>query len=96
MFGLVDLVALVLGSIGAIERRAASTLGAYGISKAALHYIVRKAHFEGADKGLVAVVLDPGFMQSTSGNEAARRFGMKEAPTPVKDSAAFIVNKVYP
>lgn len=33
-------------------------MSAYGVSKAAAHYLVRKIHFE--NEGLIAFALDPG------------------------------------
>jgi len=46
-----------IGSIGGMELRP-YTLGAYGASKALLHYFTRKAHFE--NDWLVAFAIDPG------------------------------------
>ena len=46
-----------MGSIGGIEKRPVP-MGAYGISKAAAHYLVRKIHFENDD--LIAFAIDPG------------------------------------
>lgn len=47
-----------LGSIGGIEKRNVP-MGAYGASKCAAHYIVRKIHAEEAE--VVAFVVDPGY-----------------------------------
>ena len=33
-------------------------MGAYGVSKTAAHYLVRKIHFE--NEGLIAFAVDPG------------------------------------
>ena len=46
-----------LGSIGGMENRPLP-MGAYGVSKAAAHYLVRKIHFE--NEWLVAFAVDPG------------------------------------
>lgn len=46
-----------IGSIGGIEKRPVP-MGAYGVSKAGVHYLVRKIHSE--NEGLVAFVVDPG------------------------------------
>lgn len=46
-----------MGSIGGMEKRPVP-MGTYGVSKAAVHYLVRKIHFE--NEGLVAFVVDPG------------------------------------
>lgn len=77
-----------IGSIGGMEKRPVP-MSAYGVSKTAAHYLVRKMHFE--NEGLIAFAVDPGFVQTASGNEAARAFGMGEAPVPVKKSVEFLV-----
>lgn len=46
-----------MATIGAMEMRP-FPLAAYGVSKAALNYFVRKIHFENEE--LVAFALDPG------------------------------------
>ena len=46
-----------LGSIGGMEQRP-YPCAAYGASKAVLHWLVRKVHFE--NKDIVSFVLDPG------------------------------------
>jgi norsolorinic acid ketoreductase len=47
-----------LGSIGGMERRTSWTTGAYGPSKALLHWLVRKIHFE--NESFLSFVVDPG------------------------------------
>ena len=46
-----------MGSIGGMEKRPVP-MGAYGVSKAAAHYLVRKIHFE--NESLIAFAIDPG------------------------------------
>ena len=46
-----------MGSIGAMHERPVP-MSAYGVSKAAAHYLVRKMHFENED--LIAFAIDPG------------------------------------
>lgn len=46
-----------MGSIGGMEKRPVP-MSAYGVSKAAVHYMVRKIHFE--NEGLIAFAVDPG------------------------------------
>ena len=46
-----------MGSIGGMEKRPVP-MGAYGVSKAAAHYLVRKIHFE--NDRLIAFAIDPG------------------------------------
>lgn len=53
-----------LGSIGGMEQRP-YPCAAYGPSKAILHWIVRKIHFENED--FVSFVADPGYVPASSG-----------------------------
>lgn len=46
------------------------------------------------DEWLNAFVLDPGFSQTDMGNEAARFFGMGEAPVKVEDSVGGMFNVI--
>lgn len=46
-----------IGSIGAMEKRPAPMF-AYGASKAMVHYLVRKVHFE--NERITAFAIDPG------------------------------------
>ena len=46
-----------LGSIGGMEKRP-FPMSAYGVSEAAVHYLIRKIHFE--NKQLIAFAVDPG------------------------------------
>lgn len=80
-----------LGSIGGIEKRPVP-MNAYGASKVGAHFLVRKMHVE--NEGLVAFVVDPGFVASEAGNQAARAFGMPEAPVPVQQSVDFIMAEI--
>ncbi|KII87121.1 hypothetical protein PLICRDRAFT_176912 [Plicaturopsis crispa FD-325 SS-3] len=52
----------ISGSVGSLTLGPCAPLGlaAYGPSKAALNYLVRKVHFEEEGRGIVAVALDPG------------------------------------
>ncbi|KAF2135646.1 uncharacterized protein K452DRAFT_303398 [Aplosporella prunicola CBS 121167] len=79
------------GSISTIETRP-FPVAAYGISKAAVHYIVRKIHVEHHE--IIAFVVDPGFVQTESGNSAAVAFGLKEAPTTIADSTKFLISTI--
>jgi norsolorinic acid ketoreductase len=79
-----------LGSAGSIEKRPFPS-AAYGISKVILHFLVRKAHFEGSDWGLTAFVLDPGFVQTDMGNKGAKAVGLEKAFSTIEESLAFMV-----
>ncbi|KAH8785234.1 aflatoxin biosynthesis ketoreductase nor-1 [Diaporthe sp. PMI_573] len=61
----------------------------YGSSKAALNYLVRRTHFE--NPWLTSWAVNPGFVQTDSGNALAKDFGMAEAPHTVEQSAAGIL-----
>ncbi|MCJ1310430.1 hypothetical protein MMC25_004094 [Agyrium rufum] len=82
------LIGSPMGSIAGMERRP-RPMGAYGASKAMAHYLVRKMHFE--NPKLTAFAVDPGFVQTESGNKAAKMFGMQEAPFKIQTSVAFLV-----
>jgi norsolorinic acid ketoreductase len=71
----------MLGSLNLIEAIPGPWL-AYGITKAALNYTVRKIHFE--NEWLTAVALSPGFTQTDMGAFAARIFGVEAAPLPLE------------
>ncbi|KAK7542634.1 putative aflatoxin biosynthesis ketoreductase nor-1 [Phyllosticta citribraziliensis] len=80
-----------IGSIGNMESRPFQ-MSAYGISKAVLHYILRKIHFEHAN--VTSFPVDPGFVQTDMGNAGAAMFGLKEATTTIEDSVNYIVSTI--
>ncbi|KAF2194091.1 putative aflatoxin biosynthesis ketoreductase nor-1 [Zopfia rhizophila CBS 207.26] len=73
-----------LGSVGGMDLRPDVQTTAYGVSKAMVHYFVRKIHFE--HENVTAVVLDPGFVQTDMGNSGARSLGLEKAYDTVEDS----------
>lgn len=77
-----------LGSIADMESLPIPTF-AYGVSKAAANYLVRKIHFE--NPWLISQSFNPGLVQSDMGNAASVKLGMKEAPTTLVDSATGLV-----
>ncbi|KAK7534495.1 putative aflatoxin biosynthesis ketoreductase nor-1 [Phyllosticta citricarpa] len=80
-----------IGSIGNMESRPFQ-MSAYGISKAVLHYILRKIHFEHAN--ISSFPVDPGFVQTDMGNAGAAMFGLKEATTTIEDSVNYVVSTI--
>ncbi|KAL5330058.1 hypothetical protein ACEPPN_003582 [Leptodophora sp. 'Broadleaf-Isolate-01'] len=58
---------------------------AYGISKAAANYFVRKMHFE--ERGVVAVAVHPGWVKTANGQAFADSIGVAEPPMSVEESA---------
>ena len=56
----------------------------YGVTKAALNYLVRRVHVE--NDWLTAVALHPGWVQTEMGNFAAKCVGAESAPMKLEDS----------
>ncbi|KAI0012470.1 putative aflatoxin biosynthesis ketoreductase nor-1 [Xylariaceae sp. FL0662B] len=67
-------------------------VGIYGASKAALNYLVRRAHFE--NPWLTAWVMNPGFVQSATGNAHAKIWGMGKAPHSMEDIIPGLMGKI--
>ncbi|KAI0381521.1 NAD(P)-binding protein [Hypomontagnella monticulosa] len=81
------------GSIGGVEKYT-DPLGAYGASKAAAHFLVRKLHYEHAEDRICFFAADPGFVQTDMGNEGAKHFGMDEAIVKLDDAVNFLVRQI--
>ncbi|CAI6270052.1 unnamed protein product [Periconia digitata] len=64
----------------------------YGVTKAALNYLVRRIHVE--HDWLAATVLQPGWVQTDMGTLAAKSIGMESAPMKLEDSVAGCVRVV--
>ncbi|KAL7947002.1 hypothetical protein V8C42DRAFT_319390 [Trichoderma barbatum] len=81
-----------IGSITEMEDFPAQ-LGAYGASKAAINYLMRKVHFE--ETWLTSMVVDPGWTQTDMGNTGAQmtNFGEK-APVPLDVSVKGVVEEI--
>ena len=73
-------ISSVIGSIEAMETIPVPML-AYGMSKAAVNYFVKKAHME-EDK-VTIVSIQPGWVQTNMGHAAADYLGMKHDEVPV-------------
>jgi norsolorinic acid ketoreductase len=65
---------------------------AYGTSKAALNYVMRKLHFEHQD--IVIYPINPGWVQTDMGSGSAKSFGMEDAPTTLADSIAGVTKNI--
>lgn len=65
---------------------------AYGISKVAVHYMLRKIHFE--NEKLIAFTLSPGWVKTEMGNAGAQAMGMESAPVTLEDSIKGMVEKI--
>ncbi|KAK1625357.1 short-chain dehydrogenase/ reductase [Colletotrichum phormii] len=62
----------ITSSIGSIEEQEPLPSGAYGPSKAALNWLVKSLHIQHPD--LVSVAVHPGFVRTSMGEDAARRW----------------------
>ncbi|UKZ78910.1 hypothetical protein TrVFT333_006656 [Trichoderma virens FT-333] len=81
-----------IGSIAEVEAHPAQ-LGAYGASKAAINYLMRKVHFE--ETWLTSMVICPGWTQTDMGNTGAQimKFGDK-APVPLDVSVEGVLQEI--
>jgi len=62
---------------------------AYGVSKGAANYLVRKIAFE--NPKLVSAAFNPGWVQTDMGNGVAKGVGMERAPMTLGDSVKGLV-----
>ncbi|CAD6578757.1 MAG: hypothetical protein TREMPRED_002262 [Tremellales sp. Tagirdzhanova-0007] len=74
---------VISSGAGTIDREHRLGSGAYGHSKAAVNFIVRKLHFEHPD--LIVLSLDPGGVRTEMGNRGAIWMGMEESTKEVSD-----------
>lgn len=65
---------------------------AYGVSKAAANYLVRKVAFE--NPKVVSMAFNPGWVQTEMGTSAALGVGMVEAPMTLEDSVEGVVKLI--
>ncbi|KAE8442533.1 hypothetical protein EG329_003248 [Mollisiaceae sp. DMI_Dod_QoI] len=72
-----------LGSIGDMQNMPVPFF-AYGASKAAANYFVRKVAFE--NPKLVSMAFNPGWVQTDMGSSAAKQVGLDDAPMTLEDS----------
>ncbi|KAI1459600.1 putative aflatoxin biosynthesis ketoreductase nor-1 [Annulohypoxylon moriforme] len=80
------------GQIVEMESTIVAKVGIYGASKAALNYLVRRAHFE--NPWLTAWVMNPGFVQTATGNAHAKLWGMEKAPYSMQDIIPGLMGKI--
>ncbi|KAI0475392.1 Nor-1 [Xylariaceae sp. FL0804] len=78
--------------IAKLEDNAPFKLGSYGASKAAVNYVVRRAHVE--NDWLQAFLLEPGVIQTDMGNSSCQQFGWPEAPIKVSDSVDGLLKQI--
>jgi norsolorinic acid ketoreductase len=79
--------------MGSISSDVPALYGAYGASKAAVNFLLRRVHLE--EEWLTSVVICPGWTQTDMGNHAAKeqKFG-EQAPVPLDVSINGIVEEV--
>ena len=65
---------------------------AYGMSKAALNYMVRKIHFD--NEKLIAFVICPGWVQTDMGKSGATAMGLESAPVTTEESVKGMLEKI--
>ncbi|GAA6048660.1 hypothetical protein JCM3770_002006 [Rhodotorula araucariae] len=76
-------------TVGSISMAQPIPLTAYGMSKAALNFLVSKVATEHGEKdNLASYAISPGFVQTDLGNAGAKMFGMGEAPVTLEESVA--------
>ncbi|KAF7886108.1 hypothetical protein EAF00_010211 [Botryotinia globosa] len=85
-------VSSYLGSIGGMEDETPSM--AYGISKAAGNYFVRKLHFEEEGRGVVCVAVHPGWVKTDNGQAFADSLGVKEPPMSLEESVSGVMRQI--
>ncbi|KAI9052852.1 hypothetical protein LZ554_003125 [Drepanopeziza brunnea f. sp. 'monogermtubi'] len=90
------LISSSLGSIGAMEeqeeRGGAAPSLAYGISKAAANYFIRKVHFE--EEAVVTLAVHPGWVRTGNGQVFADSVGVLEPPMGVEESARGVMEQI--
>ncbi|KAE9989802.1 hypothetical protein EG327_002230 [Venturia inaequalis] len=84
-------ISTTVGSIGGVEKYPLQGV-AYGASKAASNYIMRKIHLE--HPKLTAIPIHPGWVQTDMGNDGAVANGLEEAPVTLKDSVDGLMGKI--
>ncbi|KAK1147563.1 hypothetical protein N8T08_000905 [Aspergillus melleus] len=85
-------VSTELASLAGLEQNKASLTNAYGMSKVAGNYFIRRAHFEHED--IITLAVDPGFVQTDMGNRGARAKGLEVATLTVEQSVNGIIQVI--
>ncbi|GFF21987.1 aflatoxin biosynthesis ketoreductase nor-1 [Aspergillus udagawae] len=85
------LISTLLASIHEIEQIPSLT-AAYGMSKVAGNYLIKKIDAENED--LIALAIDPGMVQTDMGSRAAQAHGLEKAPVTVQDTVHGITSQI--
>lgn len=84
-----------VGSISGVDNLEGLGAGAYGPSKAAQNFITKAIAEQNRDKGLIAIALHPGWVQTRAGQFVADEWGAKSGPpSSIEDSVRDILNVV--
>jgi norsolorinic acid ketoreductase len=81
-------ISSTLGSVGEMGNLPVPFF-AYGVSKAAVNYFVRKVAFE--NPKLISMAFNPGWVQTDMGTGAAKGVGMLDAPMTLDESVKGLV-----
>lgn len=84
-------ISTLLASIHAIEQMPSLT-AAYGMSKVAGNYLVKKIDAE--NKHSITLSIDPGLVQTDMGSRAAQLNGLEKAPVTVEDTVPGITRQI--
>ncbi|KAL6894800.1 hypothetical protein GGI43DRAFT_429307 [Trichoderma evansii] len=84
---------VISSSMGSISFNVPQKFGAYGASKAAINFLMRKVHNE--EEWLTSMVICPGWTQTDMGDGAAKttKFG-EQAPVPLNVSINGVVEEI--
>ncbi|KAL2074287.1 hypothetical protein VTL71DRAFT_8065 [Oculimacula yallundae] len=79
------------GSISGMDKLKVENT-AYGASKCALNFVIRKIHME--NEGIIAFPINPGWLRTDLGNHAATGAGMEQAPVSVEDGIKGVIDQI--
>ncbi|KAL3470589.1 hypothetical protein BJX99DRAFT_239178 [Aspergillus californicus] len=81
-------------SVGSIGRQEPVPGGAYGPSKAAANWLTQSLHLQHEASGLIAIALQPGWVQTNMGNLAAKEWNYDAGPPETVDNSVTGIVKV--
>ncbi|KAL4996870.1 hypothetical protein BDV10DRAFT_170938 [Aspergillus recurvatus] len=84
-------ISTLLASIHEIEQLPSMT-AAYGMSKVAGNYLIKKIDAENED--LIALSIDPGWVQTDMGSRSAQAHGLAKAPVTIQDTIHGITSQI--
>jgi NAD(P)-dependent dehydrogenase (short-subunit alcohol dehydrogenase family) len=78
---------MITSSVGSIAEMEPVPGGAYGPSKAAQNWLTKALHLENKDRGLIAIALHPGWVQTRAGQFVADQWGFVSGPPDTIESS---------